>query len=138
MKQRGKAFTLIELIIVVVIIAILALVAIPKYYASATKSQMNAAYANLGLIREAVLAYYAVHNSYPADGTWPVTVTIEGETIMNLSRPLNLNGQAYQYGTNPSNYGSNPLALVYYNATKCYCVRLLSGAREVALGCCAP
>ena len=137
MNQKKIGFTLIELIIVVVIIGILALVAIPRYFANVTKAQENAVYANLGLIREAALAYYAVNNAYPADSTWPIVVSVDGETIVNLSRPPNLNGYSYQYGTNPSNYGPSPLALVYYNASKCYCVHLLSGTKETSLGCCA-
>jgi len=137
MKHRKKAFTLIELIIVVVIIGILALVAIPRYFANVTKAQKNAVYANLGLIREAALAYYAIHNIYPADTTFPIIVSIEGETIVNLNYPSDTKW-IYQYGTSPATFGPNRLALAVYKAdgSHCYCVRLLSGARETSIGCC--
>ena len=87
MNRRKKAFTLIELIIVVVIIGILALVAIPKYYASVNKAQRSQVYANLDRIRQAILAYYATYGVYPATHTWPITVTLDGDTVMHISEP---------------------------------------------------
>jgi prepilin-type N-terminal cleavage/methylation domain-containing protein len=85
MKQSKKAFTLIELIIVVVIIGILALVAIPRYFANVGKATKSQVYANLSAIRQAMLSYYAVNGVYPT--TFPVTVTIDGEVIINISNP---------------------------------------------------
>ncbi|MDD5027292.1 MAG: prepilin-type N-terminal cleavage/methylation domain-containing protein [Candidatus Omnitrophica bacterium] len=87
MNQRKGAFTLIELIIVVVIIGILALVAIPKYFANIAKAQRSQVYSNLNAMREAILAYYAANGIYPADYGWPITVVIDGDTIMNVSNP---------------------------------------------------
>jgi prepilin-type N-terminal cleavage/methylation domain-containing protein len=87
MNQKKEAFTLIELIIVVVIIGILALVAIPKYFANVAKAQRSQVYANLDLIRQAILAYYATYGAYPATNVWPITVAIDGETIVQLYNP---------------------------------------------------
>jgi prepilin-type N-terminal cleavage/methylation domain-containing protein len=95
LSQKEHGFTLIELIIVVVIVAILALVAIPKYYASVGKTQKNQVYANLAAIRQAMLSYYAVYGAYPGYNVFPITVVVDGETIMNLS---NLSNDNWTYG----------------------------------------
>jgi prepilin-type N-terminal cleavage/methylation domain-containing protein len=87
MNQEKEAFTLIELIIVVVIIGILALVAIPKYFANVAKAQKSQVLANLDRIRQAALAYYAVYGVYPTSYTWPITVSIDGEMVLNMSDP---------------------------------------------------
>jgi len=85
LSQKEHGFTLIELIIVVVIIAVLALIALPKYYASVDKARKIQAYANLDAIRQAFLAYYAAYGVYT--NTFPITVVIDGDTIVNLSSP---------------------------------------------------
>ncbi|MDD5026918.1 MAG: prepilin-type N-terminal cleavage/methylation domain-containing protein [Candidatus Omnitrophica bacterium] len=97
MNLPRKAFTLIELIIVVVVIGILALVAIPRYFANVAKAQKAQVYANLDAIRQALLAYYAVNGVYPTPCTWPIIVTLDGDTIINLARP---GTSIWQYGYN--------------------------------------
>ncbi|MFA5402937.1 MAG: prepilin-type N-terminal cleavage/methylation domain-containing protein [Candidatus Omnitrophota bacterium] len=85
--KKIKGFTLIELIIVVVIIGILALIAIPRYFASVTKAERSQVLANMATIREALLAYYAVNSAYPPNLSFPITVIVDGETVLNLSQP---------------------------------------------------
>lgn len=92
---KRDGFTLIELIIVVVIVAILAIVAIPKYYANVVKSQKTQAWANLHLIQQANLAYYAAYGVYPPNNSWPINVTIDGDTIMSVANPSNANPWTY-------------------------------------------
>jgi prepilin-type N-terminal cleavage/methylation domain-containing protein len=97
MNQKKEGFTLIELIIVVVIIAILALVAIPKYYASVTKTQKKQVFANLHMIRNALLNYYAIYGVYPPNGTFPVTVTLDGDTIISIPYPASSGARWWYY-----------------------------------------
>jgi len=61
-SQRG--FTLVELMIVVIVIGILAAVAIPMYQVVPERSRGTEATSALGLIREAMRAYYAEHGTY--------------------------------------------------------------------------
>ncbi|MDD2927331.1 MAG: prepilin-type N-terminal cleavage/methylation domain-containing protein [Candidatus Omnitrophica bacterium] len=91
LAQKEHGFTLIELIIVVVIIGILALVAIPKYYTSVAKAQKNTVYATLDVLRQAMLSHYAVYGVYPTPFTFPIVVTIDGDTVVNLNDPSNAN-----------------------------------------------
>jgi prepilin-type N-terminal cleavage/methylation domain-containing protein len=86
LAQKGYGFTLIELIIVVVIIGILALVAIPRYFANVGKAQKSQVYATMDAIRQAALAYYAINGVY-LERVWPVTVVVDGDTIINMSDP---------------------------------------------------
>ncbi len=82
-----EAFTLIELIIVVIIVAILAVTAIPRYFANIDKAKKSQVYVNLDLIRQAALAYYAAYGNWPAGYSWPITVTIDGDTIYSIGNP---------------------------------------------------
>ncbi len=85
MPNLKQGFTLIELIIVVVIVAILAVVAIPRYFANIDKAKKSQVYYNLDLIRQAMLAHYAAYGIYPS--VFPITVTVEGEAVVNLADP---------------------------------------------------
>jgi prepilin-type N-terminal cleavage/methylation domain-containing protein len=85
MSQRRKAFTLIELIIVVVIVAILALVAIPKYFTNIEKAKKSQVFANLHMIRNALLDYYAINGKYTTTST--INVTVDGELVRSVTIP---------------------------------------------------
>jgi type II secretory pathway pseudopilin PulG len=72
---------------VVVIVAILALVAIPKYYANVAKAQRAQVLTNLDAIHRAQLSYYAVYGVYPVTRAWPITVIVDGDTILSVNEP---------------------------------------------------
>ncbi len=63
---NGKAFTLIELIVVVSIIALLAAVAIPKYGELLEKANLGATLGNLSTIRSAISMYNANNFIFPS------------------------------------------------------------------------
>ncbi|MFA4990116.1 MAG: prepilin-type N-terminal cleavage/methylation domain-containing protein [Candidatus Omnitrophota bacterium] len=134
-RQAGKAFTLIELIIVVVIIGILALIAIPKYFANVEKAKKNAVYASLGIIRQAVLSYYAVYGVYPPNYSWPIKVTVDGDTIVNVDNPSNA-AWAYGHDTTASCLPSG--ACFAYKLPGNICFYSLCYSNGTAYGSCTP
>jgi prepilin-type N-terminal cleavage/methylation domain-containing protein len=62
--NNTRGFTLVELMIVVIVIGILAAVAIPMYQVVPERSRGTEAVSALGLVREAMRAYYAEHGTY--------------------------------------------------------------------------
>ncbi|MBP7835965.1 MAG: prepilin-type N-terminal cleavage/methylation domain-containing protein [Candidatus Omnitrophica bacterium] len=122
MDQRKKGFTLIELIIVVVIIGILALIAIPKYYSSIAKSRQSRVRKTLQIMANALQAYYAVNGVYPANGSWPIVVVVDGDTIYNVSNPTSTEGTSrylYGYGAGTGGtcvLGDESVSMDYYKS----------------------
>ncbi|MDD5568340.1 MAG: prepilin-type N-terminal cleavage/methylation domain-containing protein [Candidatus Omnitrophica bacterium] len=99
LTQKEHGFTLIELIIVIVIVGILALVALPKYYANIGQAEKSKVYATLSSIKQVAMAYYAVYGTWPVSGAWPITVTLEGETVYRMPNPDSNNvSWAYNHG----------------------------------------
>ncbi|MDD5568784.1 MAG: prepilin-type N-terminal cleavage/methylation domain-containing protein [Candidatus Omnitrophica bacterium] len=87
-NQKEHGFTLIELIIVIVIIGIVVLIALPKYYANVDRAEKSKVYASLDSIRQVLLAYYAVYGAYPpTENSWPITVSVGGNTVYSISNP---------------------------------------------------
>ncbi len=134
MERKKNAFTLIELIIVVVIIGILALIAIPKYYANVAKAQKTQAYATMSVIVKSISSYYTVYGKYPADCIFPVTVTVDGDVVVNLTSQDNPTWHfCYR------DIGGGEYAIAYkaptYDTTGCYC-QLYVNSTSVCSGIC--
>jgi prepilin-type N-terminal cleavage/methylation domain-containing protein len=138
MNQKRKAFTLIELIIVVVIIGILALIAIPRYFANVAKATRSQVFANLDAIKQAESAYYAVYGAYTS--SFPVNVTIDGDTIVNVGNPSTANW-VYSMGLS----GSPSCAPNYWacaqkqpGSTCQYCICIATGGEYDNVSTCTP
>ncbi len=85
--SAGRAFTLIELLIVVAIIAILAAIAVPNFLEAQTRAKVSRAKADLRTIATALEAYRIDSNDYPY-----VTDGAAGEWLMPAGIPVNRTG----------------------------------------------
>ena len=89
-RGGGRAFTLIELIVVIVVLAILSGVAIPRYFDYAARARESACKGTLGAVRAAVANYYANQIVTSGSGTYPTLVNIQTlGTVMQEPIPAN-------------------------------------------------
>jgi len=65
MKRDGRAFTLIELLIVVAIIAILAAIAVPNFLEAQMRAKVSRTKADMRSVLVAIEAYRVDNNTYP-------------------------------------------------------------------------
>jgi prepilin-type N-terminal cleavage/methylation domain-containing protein len=90
-KRQQGGFTLIELMIVVIVVGVLAAVAIPMYQIVPERSKALEATSALGMVRNAMRAYYNEHGTYAhasfADGA---SVTAGG--VLSI-KPSDLEGR---------------------------------------------
>ena len=76
--QRQSGFTLIELITVIVVLGILAAFAIPRFAGLETQARVATVKGMTGAVKSGAALAHAL---YIADGSNPVTVTMEGQAI---------------------------------------------------------
>jgi prepilin-type N-terminal cleavage/methylation domain-containing protein len=77
-RKIGRAFTLIELLIVVAIIAILAAIAVPNFLEAQTRAKVSRFMADLRSCATALEAYFVDHNAYPAPDSVPAVGEASG------------------------------------------------------------
>ncbi len=85
MKQKKKAFTLIELLIVVAIIGILASIAVPNFLNAQIRAKIARSEADMRAIKMALAQYQIDHNEYP-----PYSPGISGRMtrLIRLTTPV--------------------------------------------------
>lgn len=64
-RNRTRAFSLVELVIVIVIIGVIAAIAIPRLSRGASGADESALRGDLAVLRNAIELYYAEHSAYP-------------------------------------------------------------------------
>lgn len=80
----GRAFTLIELLIVVAIIAILAAIAVPNFLEAQTRAKVARVSSDLRTMATALEAYCVDCNHYPPSWDWAYTE----EALIRLTTPV--------------------------------------------------
>lgn len=63
--QRGRGFTLVELIVVIAIIALLVSLVAPRFIGALDRSKEAVLHTNLSLLRESIDRHYTDHLAYP-------------------------------------------------------------------------
>ncbi len=65
--RNNKGFTLIELMIVVIILGVLAAILIPRFMGAQNDARINAAVADVSLVREGLGLYFVYEGHFPGD-----------------------------------------------------------------------
>ncbi len=106
--MNGKAFTLIELLIVVAIIGILAAIAVPNFLNAQVRAKVARTESDMRAIDQAIRMYTLDHNIYPIRGGWmdkryiPLTTPVSYLSSVPLD-PFNTNPQDTSTGAKDSN-----------------------------------
>jgi prepilin-type N-terminal cleavage/methylation domain-containing protein len=125
MRLAGRAFTLIELLIVVAIIAILAAIAVPNFLEAQTRSKVSRCAADMRSIRTAIESYVVDTNKYPETDLGPWKGGSIGIGLIRCTTPI-----AYitsipkspfkESGILPQGIGYAPGKPHYANEMNCY------------------
>ena len=99
--KTGRAFTLIELMIVIAIIAILALILVPNFLHARSESQTAACEANEKQIATAMEEYAVDHN-----GAYPSGITNLTTPYLSIVPNDPVNGSPYALGPAAASNGS--------------------------------
>jgi prepilin-type N-terminal cleavage/methylation domain-containing protein len=126
-RDRTRAFSLVELVIVVTIIGVIASIAVPRISTAASRASANALEATVNNVRKAIDVYYAEHGRFP--GYDPGTGSPAGdEFVMQLLAYSDYTGNTAASLASPYIFGpylrppfptnpANKLSTVYVKAT---------------------
>ena len=104
LNKNKKGFTLLEILIVLVILGVIAGLAIPAYQGSVEKSRSQEALQTLGAIRESLLRYFALNNTYANASYCPVAAN---QNALDYCDTTNNGGQNVHFTYAISNTGPN-------------------------------
>ncbi|HZH97383.1 MAG TPA: prepilin-type N-terminal cleavage/methylation domain-containing protein [Fimbriimonadaceae bacterium] len=129
---QGRAFTLVELLIVIIIIAVLAAVAIPKFQFSKQKAQDSAIRAQLASYRNAVQRFYDDTGLFPFTLSHVTSTTAPPTGLNNVGSETNLDANKWK-GPYMLNAAGAPDDFIHYartfpNVGKLSCVKSGSAA----------
>ncbi len=105
--MRGKAFTLVEILIVVVILGILAAVVVPKFSNASAIARASMLADDLRVIRTQLAVYKSQHLEVAAGypGGDPTAVPTEAAFVTQMTKASNSRGQTAEPGTPGFKYG---------------------------------
>ncbi len=89
MRRPGRAFTLIEMVVLVCILGVLAGVAIPVYIDYTTNAKAAAAKGTLGAVRSAISTFY-LNSAMNGTAAYPTLVQLQTlDTVLHEALPVN-------------------------------------------------
>ncbi|OWY72865.1 hypothetical protein B7486_00535 [cyanobacterium TDX16] len=104
--RTGRAFTLVELLIVVIILGILAAVVIPQFNDTTTEARVNSLMTNLATIRGQIDLYKLQHNgNYPGQATFSSQMTQKTDAAGTVSATGKYGPYLQRIPTNPFTVG---------------------------------
>lgn len=131
-KNKGRGFTLLELMIVVAIIAILAAIAVPSYSRYVTKSRASSAAGDVYALS------LAMENMFQRQLTYPATVDITDAAITTYTRniwgPTEGDFFSYSLSVDSNNQNYQITATGKAGTSLNGCVMALSTAPDVDTG----
>jgi len=129
--RNNKGFTLIELMIVVIILGVLAAILIPRFMGAQNDARINAATADVSLIREGLGLYFVYEGHFPptGDGKYAairdcvrihVSPPVEGKTFVTGSLGWLRQASKADYEIEVTVLNVSPTTKVYASADTIY------------------